>query len=885
MEERQALRPYRGRTVIRAIFAIWGLIAAIRLAYAQHATVGIDWGEEYVEVAIGFRGHKPDILLNDTGSRKFFNAVALDGETRAFDQKAVAKLLKTPSKTVHRSAHIIGTPVPRQPAQEPTPISKEQVLNVFAANGISFDWEYAPYEFAADADGQLYLKFGTQGMVKVEDVAGHFFSYIKGIVVSKLQTTKVLSSADGQPSILAVIAIPCNYTQSQRKAIVYAAESAGINVAQVVHGITAASTMRAFDQAAGNKKILFVDLGSSGVNVGVIEINIPGKEGKKAKGTGETQVNVLSCVTQQGIGGRHHDVRLAEHLRKIFENKTRVALMPEHPNALQKLVKAANKAKIALTIADSTSVSIEGLIRNVDFTSEVVTRQTFDELIGDSIAKLEVAIQQALEQAGGLKMEQLDGVELIGGASRVPAVQAKLTEIVKPHVLGFHLNAEEAVAVGAGYLAAAHNPFFKMRSANIGDNSVHMYEITIVSTDKTHPDAIEKHTPLFKPGGKLQGSKNVVFKTNLDFAVILMENGHVISTFHGTGITEMMNKEENVGKMAQVTLVFMADERGFISVVKRNATVLDPDTKEEVPVEKPKELKDNITETQQATGQEGAATEEQLQEQAADEKNAEAAEKQELKQPVTFDIDLTVVNSYDAFTPAKLEVSKAAIEALNKRDTDVIKRSESKNLLESLIYKYKSAAREQGFQEACDEATLAQIKNMVDEYEAWFDEESYTATLQEFDERIAKIDDIAKPVHHRWSENEARPALVVSTQKALSKMMKAYEELVEKKPYVAEITETIDTFKGVQTWWEDVQKKQEELKPSDDPAFNANAIKIQLEIAKQALSKLQKTPAPKPPKEEKPKEEPENTEEETKEDEQNEAAKEEQTETKPSDEL
>ncbi|ORM42276.1 Heat shock 70 kDa protein 17 [Babesia sp. Xinjiang] len=833
------------------------------------------------EVAIGFRGHKPDILLNDTGSRKFLNAVALDGETRSFDQKAGTKLIKTPNKTVHKSAHLIGIPVTMTMTQEPTSVPKEHVIDDLKAKGVRFDWEYSPYDFGADANGQLYLKIGTEGMVKVEEVAGHFFNYIKDIVVSKLKKSKVWTPKDGNLTIIAVIAIPCNYTQNQRRAIVFAAESAGMNVAGTVHGITAASTMRAFEQAPGKKRILFCDIGSSGANVGVIEINVPEKDRKKTKANTETQINVLSCVANQGIGGRHHDVALAQHLRNIFETKTKIKLMPQYPNALQKLIKAANKAKIALTIADSTYVNIEGIIKNVDFTKEIVTRQTFNQLIAESIDRLGETVKMALEQAGGIKIEELDGVELIGGSSRVPALQEKLADIVKPHALGFHLNAEEAVAVGAGYLAAAHNPFFKMRSANIGDNSVYMYAIKIVSKDNTHPDAIEKYTPLFKPSGKLHGAKSVVFKTKLDVEVYLKENEQDIAIYHVTGITDNMEKEENRGKLAQITLTFMADDRGIISVVKTNATVIDDATNEEGATEQRKEettdaaTEDKEQEPQNEQEVKDTENKKEEAEEKVQEQTTENQDKKEEKKPVTFDLNVEVMNIYDAFTPENLEKSKAAIDALSRRDMDVAKRSESKNLLESLIYKYKGAAKEQGFQAACDEDTLKKIDGMIKEYEEWFDEESYNATLQQFDERIEKIEYIAKPVHHRWSENESRPALVVSTQKAINKLIKSFEELVEKKPYVVEMTELVERFQNVQKWWEDAQKQQDELQPHEEPVFNANSIKIQIEIAKQALSTLQKTPQPKPPKEENPKEEPEqhNEEKQTEEQQQGEQEK------------
>ncbi|GBE61200.1 family domain containing protein [Babesia ovata] len=877
---------------------------------AQHATIGVDWGEEYVEVAIAFRGHKPDILLNDTGSRKFVNAVYLDGKMRLFDQKAAANLVKSPSRTVHKSAHILGMPVHVEGAQEVTPVPKDKVLGVFNDHGIVFDWDYAPYEFGADDAGQLYLNIRKEGMVKVEEAAGHFFDYIKMIITTKLLASKVIQAEDTDISIMAVVTIPCNYKQHQRKAIIFAAESAGITVAGLVHGITAASIVRAFEQGPGTKKLLFYDLGSSGANVGVVEIQVPEKDRKKSKGLSNTHITMLSCVTQQGIGGRHHDVVLAQHLRTIFEKKTKIELMPQHPNALQKLLKAANKAKIALTISESTNVSIDGLIRNVDFASETVTRQTFNELISGSIDQLENPVKRALELAGDIKLEELDGVELVGGGWRVPAVQEKLSEILKPHPLGFHLNAEEAMAMGAGYLAAAHNPFFKMKSANVAESSLYLYAIRIFSIDSTHPDAMEKSSPLFKPDSKLQGTKTVVFKTNIDFELELTENGNLLTTYRSSGITDAMSKEENKGKVAQITLAFTVNATGVIELSRHSASFVEvapsdaddasnanqttadgtaegagesaSDTEEGKEGHESKEQdgqgsangEQKTTEpesneqesAESGSGEQGNEPTNEDERKEADHKEQEskaAESKEEDKKPakpLTFEFAMAAVIGQSAFTPEKLEATDMGIKALHKRDMDIVKLSERKNTLESLIYKYKSAARRQEFQEACDEATMATINALLHEYEEWFDEDSYDATLEQFEERISKLEEVSTPVYQRWSDNEARPSLIASTNKSIAKLMQKFDELLEKKPYVAEETEMVDKFKSVQTWWEEVLKQQDGLKPNEEPAFTAGSIKMRLEIAKQVLSSLEKVPKPKPAPEEKKQEEAKETE-------------------------
>ncbi|KAK1443111.1 hsc70cb [Babesia gibsoni] len=823
------------RLVMRQLIALLlALHCFLSLAEASTVTIGVDWGDEFVEVAIAFRGHKPDILLNDTGSRKFVNAVYLDGKTRFFDKKAVANVVKTPAKTVRNYAHMLGLTLHPAEDGQIRVVPKEEVFDALKSIEYAYDWDYAPYEFGADSDGLMYLNITKDRVVKAEEVAGHFFSYIKDIVKSKLTSAKVMKPGEGSPKVVAVISIPCNYTQRQRKAIAFAAETAGISVAQIVHGITAASAVRAFEHGPGIKKLLFYDLGSSGANVGVIEVLIPDPKNKDPKAVKETQIHVLSCIHEHGIGGRHHDVALAEHLRGIFEHKTGVKLMPDHPQALQKLLQAANKAKVALTISESTAVAIEGLTRNINFDREVVTRETFNLAIKESIDRLHKPLQLALERAGNLKLEDLDGVELIGGAWRVPVVHSKLEELMKPHTLGFHLNAEEAVAMGSGYLAAARNPFFKMKSATIVDNSVHSYAISISSIELDHADAIFKETHLFKPESKFQGVKAIVFKTKLDFSVKLTENALVIAEYEVRGITDEMKKEEHANKLAKVTLVFKPNDKGIIPMPKVTAMVEPEATEEKAAEDKAKEAED--------TGDEGTKTEEKETKEGGEE---EAGTEKEKEKPLPLELNVSIA-SEDPFSKEKLEVSQNVIEELRKRDVEITMCAEKKNLLESLIYKYKSASKQQPFQAACDTKTYSSLKDLLKSYEEWFDEESFDAGLKEFEDRIQKLEEMAHPIHKRWMDNEARPTLVLSTNKQMQKLQSKIDELLQQKPYLSEKENILDDWKEIKTWWETVQKEQESLQPHQEPAFTADLVKFKLDLAHEVIATLERV---KPPKE------------------------------------
>ncbi|UKK00327.2 HSP70 chaperone [Theileria orientalis] len=475
-------------------------------------TLGIDWGEEYVEASIAFRGHRPDILLTGTGSRKFENAVYLLGDTRLFDKEASSFALKDPSKTLQKSAHLLGIPFASNSKwTRMSTVKASDVVETLKKNNVSFHWDYTPYEFGVSKDGQLHLKVLKDSMVGLEEATAHFFNHLKNVALDKLVSVKAIESHDSKVEIMAVISIPCNYTQNQRRALVFAAESAGLKVVDLVHGITAAAWFNTLEMGPGTKKILYYDLGSSGANVGIVEARVPPPKSKDYP-----QIRTLSCVTYPGIGGRQHDLLLAEYLRDKFESDNNVKLMPGNPRSLQKLLKSVNKAKMKLTLSETASVEVDNLVKNKHLNFKL-TRSDYDKLLDPVLQKLSEPLNMALREAN-LKLSDLDSIEMLGGAWRVPSVTMKLSESVKPLHLGFHLNAEESIAMGCGYLAAAHNPFFRMKKIELYDNAVFEYVLHVKGPD------LDKRVTLYKSGDRINHSKVVKVNTTNSFNLSIYEN-------------------------------------------------------------------------------------------------------------------------------------------------------------------------------------------------------------------------------------------------------------------------------------------------------------------------------------------------------------------------
>ena len=239
----------------------------------------------------------------------------------------------------------------------------------------------------------------------------------------------------GQPVTEAVITVPAYFNDAQRQATKDAGRIAGLTVRRIINEPTAAALAYGLDHEA-NQKIMVYDLGGGTFDVSVIEI-------------GDGVIEVLAVSGDNHLGGDDFDKRLANYLVGEFRNQTKINLLKD-PAAMQRVMEAAEKAKIELSSAMTTQVSLPFLAQtkagpvHMDIT---VTRQKFDELTHDLVERTALPVRTALNDAG-LNFSQLSKVLLVGGSTRIPAVAERVRSLtgLQP---SRNLNPDECVAMGA----------------------------------------------------------------------------------------------------------------------------------------------------------------------------------------------------------------------------------------------------------------------------------------------------------------------------------------------------------------------------------------------------------------------------------------------------
>ena len=233
----------------------------------------------------------------------------------------------------------------------------------------------------------------------------------------------------------AVITVPAYFSDSQRQATKDAGKIAGLNVLRIINEPTAAALAYGMDKD-NNQKILIYDLGGGTFDVSILEI-------------GDGVFEVLATAGNNRLGGDDFDDRLINYIAEEFKKSHGIDLRNDRM-AKQRLKEAAEKAKIELSGMASANVNLPFITMDANGPVHLdmnITRAKFNELISDLLDKTKTCVQQALHDAG-LKTSQIDKVILVGGSTRVPAVQDLVKNITgKEPFKG--INPDECVAIGA----------------------------------------------------------------------------------------------------------------------------------------------------------------------------------------------------------------------------------------------------------------------------------------------------------------------------------------------------------------------------------------------------------------------------------------------------
>ncbi|KAI0586801.1 heat shock protein Hsp88 [Pyrenophora tritici-repentis] len=358
-----------------------------------------------------------------------------------------------------------------------------------------------------DPDVQVEQKFVSAPLVDMGGQVGAEVTYLgkkeqfTATQITAMFLTKMRATASAElklPVNDVVLSCPVWYTDSQRRAILDAAEIAGLKCLRLINDNTAVALgwgITKLDLPAPEEKprrIVFVNIGHSNYTATVVEF----KKGELA---------VKSSAWDRHYGGRYIDQALVEHFAKEFKEKYKIDVM-ENGKARLRLAAGVEKLKKVLSANNQAPINVESIMNDVDVRG-MLKRDELEELIKPLIDRATAPIEQALAEAG-LTTADIDAVEMVGGCTRVPALKTKIQDYFgKP--LSFTLNQDEAVARGCAFSCAILSPVFRVRDFVVHDMVNYPVEFTWEKSEDI-PDE-DTNLTVFNKGNVMPSTKILTF--------------------------------------------------------------------------------------------------------------------------------------------------------------------------------------------------------------------------------------------------------------------------------------------------------------------------------------------------------------------------------------
>ncbi|HLS05084.1 MAG TPA: molecular chaperone DnaK [Wenzhouxiangella sp.] len=373
--------------------------------------IGIDLGTTNSCVAV-MEGGKARVVENAEGDRTTPSVVAFTKDDEVLvGQPAKRQAVTNPERTLYAVKRLIG--------------------RKFNEDVVQKDIKLVPYKIVEADNGDAWVQVGDKKMAPPE--------------ISARTLMKMKQTAEdylGEEVTEAVITVPAYFNDSQRQATKDAGQIAGLNVRRIINEPTAASLAYGLDKEGGNedRTVAVYDLGGGTFDISIIEI---------ADVDGEKQFEVLATNGDTFLGGEDFDLRLIDYLAGEFKKEQGIDLHND-PLALQRLREAAERAKIELSSTQQTEVNLPYITADQSGPKHLnirLTRSKLESLVEELVARSIEPCRTALNDAG-LKVGDVDEVILVGGQTRMPAVQKAVADFFGQEPRR-DVNPDEAVAVGA----------------------------------------------------------------------------------------------------------------------------------------------------------------------------------------------------------------------------------------------------------------------------------------------------------------------------------------------------------------------------------------------------------------------------------------------------
>lgn len=734
------------------------------------SVVGVDFGTLHSKIGVA-RNRGIDIIANEVSNRATPSLVAFGPKQRSIGESAKTQETSNFKNTIGSLKRLIGRTLQGQDVEVEKKFLNATLVDVEGTVGVEVTYR-----------GEKQIFSATQ-------LVAMYFGKLRDITANELKTA--VSDL--------VIAVPGWYTDIQRRAMLDAAQIAGLNALRLINDATAVAlgygiTKLDLPEPENPRHVMFVDVGHSSMSVSVIAFS---------KG----QLSVKAAAYDRHLGGRDIDYALIQYFAAEFNAKYHIDVL-SNPKATFRLLVGCEKLKKILSANHEAPLNVESLMNDIDASSKL-NRETYEGLISGVLDRIAMPLQQALAESQ-LSIDDIDTVELVGGTTRIPAVRARIQAALGGKVLSTTLNQDEAIARGATFAAAFQSPTFRVREFHVHD--INQYPIKVSwERSATDPDD-DTELVVFPRGNGIPSTKILTFYRKEPFEIdaeyvepATLPGGinPSIARFTAQAVPPAPN-----GDLTCVKLKTRLNLHGIMSF-------------------------------------ENVYTEELEEREETMEVDGEAPKKKRVvKKEIPFS---TRTSSLDPSFVEKLKELEAGMHAADKLVMDT---EDRKNALEEYVYDMRAKLDER-YSSFAQAAEKEKLNGMFLEAEDWlYSDEGEDATKSAYVAKLDALKAVGDAIVARYREAEERPKAMAQLRATLNDYISQATSSDEKFAHIAdsEKQKVVEKCATVQKWLDDQNARQAEKPKNVDPVLTSVEIgKKREDVIYFAIPILTK-PKPKPVK-------------------------------------
>jgi len=823
------------------------------------SVVGFDFGNESCVIAVA-RRRGIDVLQNEVGNRRTRCMVGYSGKQRLIGDEAVSQYTSNYKNTVTDFKRFLGRKM------TDSDLSKE--LNFIPLATVDISGEVG---FSVNYDGK-------KETIRAEAVTAAMFQKLKATAEAGL---------DGQRVSDCVIGCPVYFTDVQRRAMLDAANIAGLNVLRLMNETAAVALNYGILRPLPKEEeriVCFVDMGKTCMQCSLVSFT----EGK---------FKTLSKSWDIHLGGRDLDEMLVQHFAKYIKDKYKLDVLSEAKPTM-KLRKECERVKRILSANQVVQMNVEYIMNDTDVKGEVKRAEFVEMAEKDFLVRLKTCVQDCITKSG-VDVKSIHSCEIIGGATRIPCVQAALAEIFGKEV-NKTCDSDESIARGCALQCAMLSPSFRVREFDVQDT--HPYAINVQWKVNDKP---EEPQTLFDVGNSIPSIKLMSFKrtdkfeltaTYRDVDALPPGQNPLIGTFLiDTPAQPASDKTPKIKVKVKLNI------HGVLAVSKAEViTELDePEAAEpeDTPMaeetaapaaaaeEATKEGEEKPTDAEgdadmkgaDATAEGGAEATEGGEQKMEDDKAAagdkpavEAKPAEPKKKKVKREeikIVSTLVGGFNQQTLQELFERENQM-ALN--DKVIQETNEARNSLESYCLEMRSKVQDGALKEYVEEKIKSEFCSKCTDIEDWLYDEGYDAQKSEFKKRMEELRKVGDAAEKRLYEDSHRDEFIAALKKEIGHWSQLAASTDEKYAHIEaeEKTKVTTACNDADQWLAGELTKLDKVAKHQDPSLTIDMLRNKVGSLADTSSKIMNKPKPKPkPKEPEPKPESETApmEEDTKE--------------------